>query len=66
MYFFNNYKEKNCLKQKITIDKIEIIYRKEDKIFYKQADNLNDKINFNKHSNCKNETKNNIYRKKRK
>jgi len=53
-----NYKEKNYLKQKITIDKTGIIYRKEDKIFYKQADNLNDKINFNKHSNCKNETKN--------
>ena len=53
-----NYKEKNCVKQKITIDKTGIIYRKEDKIFYKQADNLNDQRNSNMHANYMNETKN--------
>ena len=37
-----NYKEKSCIKQKITINKTGIIYRKEDKIFYKQVNNLND------------------------
>ena len=53
-----NYKEKSCIKQKITLEKTGIIYRKEDKIFYKQVDNLNDKSNSNMHINYKNETKN--------
>ena len=53
-----NYKEKSCIKQKITLEKTGIIYRKEDKIFYKQVDNLNDKSNSIMHINYKNETKN--------
>ena len=52
-----NYKEKSCIKQKIIVDKTGYIYRKEDKIFYKNVDNLNDMSNSSKYANSMNETK---------
>ena len=53
-----NYKEKNYIKQKITVEKTGIISRNKDKIIYKQTENLNTSNNSSDNTNYMNEPRN--------
>ena len=50
-----NYKDKNFLKQKITVERTGIISRRKDKIVFKQTENLNTSNNSNDNTNYMNE-----------
>ena len=50
-----NYKDKNFLKQKITIERTGIISRRKDKIVFKQTENLNTSNNSSENTNYMNE-----------
>ena len=53
-----NYKDKNYIKQKITIEKTGIISRKKDKIVFRQTENLNSSNNSSQNTNYMNEPRN--------
>ena len=50
-----NYKDKNYLKQKISIERTGIISRRKDKIVFKQTENLNTSNNSSENTNYMNE-----------
>ena len=50
-----NYKEKNFIKQKITVEKTGILSRNKDKITFKQTENLNSSNNSSDNTNYMNE-----------
>ena len=50
-----NYKDKNYIKQKLSIEKSGIISRRKDKIIYKQTENLNNSNNSSENTNYMNE-----------
>ena len=50
-----NYKDKNYLKQKITVERTGILSRRKDKIVFKQTENLNTSNNSSENTNYMNE-----------
>ena len=50
-----NYKDKNFLKQKLTVERTGIISRRKDKIVFKQTENLNSSNNSSENTNYMNE-----------
>ena len=50
-----NYKDKNYIKQKLSIERSGIISRRKDKIIYKQTENLNNSSNSSENTNYMNE-----------
>ena len=50
-----NYKDKNYIKQKLSIEKTGIISRQKDKIIFKQTENLNNSNNSSENTNYMNE-----------
>ena len=53
-----NYKDKNYIKQKITVEKTGILSRNKDKIIFKQTENLDTSNNSSENTNYMNEPRN--------
>jgi hypothetical protein len=52
-----NYKDKNYIKQKLTVEKTGILYRNKDKITFKERENLNSSNNSSDNTNYMNQPK---------